>query len=96
MSRKAIVGEEDKDQDRSGWVIPTKKKGQKNARTDAALTVLVSMGLATAFFALFGGTAWGSDWRHSWGLLGRIQDMDWGCLREHNSTNVHARQTMYH
>ncbi|EGY64100.1 hypothetical protein HMPREF0989_02454 [Ralstonia sp. 5_2_56FAA] len=55
MSRKAIVGEEDKDQDRSGWVIPTKKKGQKNARTDAALTVLVSMGLATAFFALFGG-----------------------------------------
>ena len=55
MSREGSVGDEDKDHDLSGWVIPTEKKGQKNARTDAALTVLVSMGLATAFFALFGG-----------------------------------------
>ena len=49
------MDDEDKDQDLSGWVIPTEEERQKNARTDAALTVLVSMGLATAFFALFGG-----------------------------------------
>lgn len=49
------MGDEDKDQDLSGWVIPTEEQRQKNVRTDAALTVLVSMGLATAFLALFGG-----------------------------------------
>lgn len=49
------MGDEEENDQLSGWTIPTEEERQKRVRTEAALTVVASMGLATVFFALFGG-----------------------------------------
>ncbi|QEZ49095.1 hypothetical protein D2917_31435 (plasmid) [Cupriavidus oxalaticus] len=56
-----------------GWKFPTDERRQRDKRTEAALTIITSMGLLSVFFALFAG------WRGA--TLGAIVGALWGAYR---------------